>query len=76
VKGLELGELAICPQDDGQSTINRGKTIIEAVETFRKSRKIVPHAGVVKRVLRLFEELVKCDAEGILKDVRKAVEGN
>jgi hypothetical protein len=35
-----------------------------------------PNAGVVKSVLRLFDELVKCDEEGILKDVRKAVEGN
>jgi len=26
-------------------------------------------------VLRLFDELVKCDEEGVLKDVRKAVEG-
>jgi hypothetical protein len=26
-------------------------------------------------VLWLFDELVKCDEEGVLKDVRKAVEG-
>jgi len=26
-------------------------------------------------VLRLFDELVKCDGEGVLKDIRKAVEG-
>jgi hypothetical protein len=45
------------------------------VEMFRKARKIAPHAGVVKSVLRLFDELVKCDEEGILKDVRNAVEG-
>ena len=37
--------------------------------------KIAPHAGVVKSVLRLFDELVKCDEEGLLKDVRKATEG-
>jgi hypothetical protein len=30
---------------------------------------------VVKSVLRLFDELVKRDEEGVLKDVRKAVEG-
>jgi len=30
---------------------------------------------VVKFVLRLFDELVKCDEDGVLKDVRKAVEG-
>ena len=31
--------------------------------------------GVVKCVLRFFVDLVKCDADGILKDVRKAAEG-
>ncbi len=51
------------------------KLLAEAVETFRKARKIAPHAGIVKSVLRLFDELVKCDGEGILKDVRKAIEG-
>ena len=50
-------------------------TVDDAIETFRKARKIAPHAGVVKSVLRLFDELVKCDEEGVLKDVRKAVEG-
>jgi acyl-CoA synthetase (NDP forming) len=34
------------------------------------------YAGVVKSVLRLFDELVKCEGEGILKGVRDAVEGN
>jgi len=29
----------------------------------------------VKSLLRLFDELVKCDEEGMLKDVRDAVEG-
>ena len=47
----------------------------DAIETFRKALKIAPHAGVVKSVLRLFDELAKCDTEGILKDVRKAAEG-
>ena len=50
-------------------------TVDDAIETFQKARKIAPHAGVVKSVLRLFDELVKCDNEGILKDVRNAVEG-
>ena len=50
-------------------------TIDDAVETFRTARKIAPHAGVVKSVLRLFDELVKCDEEGVLKDVRTATEG-
>jgi len=49
--------------------------INDAIETFHKARQIAPHAGVVKSVLRLFDELVKCDTTGILKEVRKAVEG-
>ena len=47
----------------------------QAIETFRKARKIAPHAGVVKSVLRLFDELVKCDEEGVLKGVREVIEG-
>jgi hypothetical protein len=46
------------------------------METFRAARNIAPHAGVVKSVLMLFDELVKCDEEGILKDVRNAAEGS
>src|SRR5258706_8077052 len=32
------------------------------------------HPDVVKSVRRLFDELVKCDEEGVLKDVRKVIE--
>ena len=59
-------------------TVSAGRvapTINDAIETFRKARKIAPHAGVVKSVLRLFDELVKCDEAGVLKDVRSVVEG-
>jgi len=49
-------------------------TINDAIETFRAARKIAPHAGVVKSVLRLFDELVKCDEEGVLKGVREVIE--
>jgi len=59
----------------GKVTVSAGRvapTVNDAIETFQKARKIAPHAGVVKSVLRLFDELVKCDEEGILKDVRKA----
>ncbi len=47
----------------------------EAVETFHAARVIAPHAGIVKRNLRLFDELAKCDPEGLLEGVREAVEG-
>ena len=43
-------------------------------ETFHAARKIAPHAGIVKSVLRLFDELAKCDPEGLLEGVREAVE--
>ena len=65
------------PDGDGANT-GRGDpapTLDDAIETFRKARKIAPHAGVVKRNLRLFDELMKCKGGEILKDVRNAVEG-
>ena len=49
--------------------------IPQAIETFRAARKIAPHAGIVKTNLRLFDELAKCDPEGLLEGVREAVEG-
>ena len=49
---------------------------LQATETFRVARKIAPHAGVVKSVLRLFNELVKCDNEDLLKGVREVIEAN
>jgi tetratricopeptide (TPR) repeat protein len=81
---LRLGRGAeTAPNADGANTgrendTGRGDpapTVDDAIETFRKARRIAPHAGVVKSVLQLFDELVKCDTEGILKGVRKAVEG-
>jgi hypothetical protein len=39
------------------------------------AHKVAPLAGIVNANLRLFDELVKCDTEGILKDVKNAVEG-
>ena len=69
-KGLALCGLALCR--GGRPS---APTIDDAIETFRAARKIAPYAGVVKSVLRLFDELVKCDEEGLLKDVRKATEG-
>ncbi len=85
-KGLALCGLALCDRDDGRQTTDDGQQTADggrssvvyrqqAIETFRKARKIAPHAGIVKATLRLFDELTKCDLEGILKDVRKAAEG-
>ncbi|MBE7436390.1 MAG: hypothetical protein HS100_20915 [Anaerolineales bacterium] len=82
-KGLALCGLAVVggrltADGEGLTTVNNQPPTIyrqQAIETFRKARKIAPHAGIVKSVLRLFDELVKCDKEGVLKDVRKAAEG-
>lgn len=72
-KGLALCGLAIL--GGGRKTEDGGKRLSEAVETFRKAREIAPHAGIVKRNLRLFDELAKCDPEGLLADLREVVEG-
>jgi tetratricopeptide (TPR) repeat protein len=83
-KGLSICGLILCrgavpaPNDASINNTGRGDpapTVDDAIKTFRKARKIAPHAGVVKSVLRLFDELVKCEGGEILKDVRKAAEG-
>jgi len=90
-KGLSICGLLICdlrlksdvrgavsaPNDDAPKTGqgDPAPTVDEAIKTFRAARKIAPHAGVVKSVLRLFDELAKCDTEGLLEGVREAVEG-
>jgi tetratricopeptide (TPR) repeat protein len=76
--GLILAGRGAVPAPDGDAIIGQGDpapTVDDAIETFRKAREIAPHAGVVKSVLRLFDELLKCDEDGILKGVREAVEG-
>ena len=76
--GEVVERLTIYAEDGGRFGIGRGDpapTINDAIEIFRKARKIAPHAGVVKSVLRLFDELMKCEGGEILKDVRKAAEG-
>jgi tetratricopeptide (TPR) repeat protein len=69
-KGLALCGLAVLGEPP---SFENPKSL--AVETFKKARKIAPHAGVIKRNLRLFDELVKCDGMGVLKNVRATVEG-
>ena len=63
-----------CPDVEGSDEDLSG-LIPQTIETFRAARKIAPHAGIVKSVLRLFDELAKCDPEGLLEGVREAVEG-
>ncbi len=74
-KGLALCGLVLCrgavpaPVDAPTNVTGRGDpapTLNDAIETFRKARKIAPHAGVVKSVLRLFDEVAKCEGGEIL----------
>jgi len=83
-KGIAICGLLICGEDGGRKTVDGEKQTVDgqrstvyrqqAIEAFQKARKIAPHAGVVKSVLRLFDELVKCDEEGVLKEVREVID--
>jgi hypothetical protein len=79
VIGNSAGRGAVPAPDDAPiNDTGRGDpapTMDDAIETFCKARKIAPHAGVVKSVLRLFDELVKCDPDGLLQPIRAAVKG-
>ena len=70
-KGLACCGLALC---EGAQHI-AVETIRRIVSTFRAARAINKDAGIVKRVLRLFDELAKADTAGILQDVRAAAAG-
>jgi tetratricopeptide (TPR) repeat protein len=65
-KGLAFSGLALC---EGPHHV------AAAIATYRAARAINKDAGIVKRVLRLFDELAKADAAGILKEVRAAAAG-
>ncbi len=66
-KGLALCGLVLTTDD----SLLRDDYHLQAIETFKKARQIAPHAGVVKCVLRLFDELVKCDNDGALEELRR-----
>lgn len=81
-KGLASCGLALCRDDlHGHpgagigAGIGASPILTDAIDAFRKARKIAPHAGIVKATLRLFDELMKCEGGEMLKDVRKAAEG-
>jgi hypothetical protein len=80
-RGLALCGLALTGTLEGHSERkrdgeDRSGLVQQAIETFRAARKVTSAAGVVKRVLRLFDELVKCNQEGVLAEIRKSAEGN
>jgi tetratricopeptide (TPR) repeat protein len=78
-KGLALSGLALCegPQHVAVETFRRNVSTFLGgiVSTFRAARAINKDAGIVKRVLRLFDKLAKADAAGILQEVRAAAAG-
>src|SRR5215213_2661750 len=65
-KGLALCGLAVCG-DAGRAT--------EAAEAYRAARAINRDAGVVTRVLRVFDKLAEADKASVLAGVRAAAEG-
>ncbi len=71
-KGLALCGLALCKKDTAKQKKDDALCVDKAIETFRNARKIAPHAGVINRTLRLFDELAKCDHDGLLIEARKA----
>ncbi|HST20853.1 MAG TPA: tetratricopeptide repeat protein [Blastocatellia bacterium] len=66
VKGLALCGLSLCDQ------INRAQ---DAIESYKAARAINKDAGVVNRVLRLFDALAVVDTGGMLAGVRDAAGG-
>ncbi len=83
-KGLAIcGLLALCARDDGRQTADDGLSssgrwsIVpsrqQAIEPSKKPQGATCGGG--KSVLRLFDELVKCDEDGMLNGVREVVEG-
>ena len=65
-KGLALCGLTICGGANRTSA---------AIEAYRAARAINKDAGIVARVLRLFDALAVVDSAGVLKDVRAAAAG-
>jgi tetratricopeptide (TPR) repeat protein len=65
-KALALCGLTLCGQ------INHAR---EAIETYRAARAINKDAGIVKRVLRLFDHLAVADGKALLAGVRAAAGG-
>jgi tetratricopeptide (TPR) repeat protein len=65
-KGLALSGLALSEDE---------KHVPAAIEAYRSARLIRKDAGTVAKELRVFDELAKCDAKGVLAPVRKTLAG-
>ncbi|MCP4345538.1 MAG: tetratricopeptide repeat protein [Desulfobacterales bacterium] len=73
-KALALSGLALCEIMKGENG-NPQQYIESAKDAYQKARTINADAGIVRRVLRLFDALAVMDKKGKLKTVREAVEG-
>ncbi|HEX6289575.1 MAG TPA: TIR domain-containing protein [Herpetosiphonaceae bacterium] len=67
-KALDTKALALC----GLALIEGAQHVPAAIEAYRAARAINSDAGIVGRVLRLFDALASQDAAGVLADVRPA----
>jgi tetratricopeptide (TPR) repeat protein len=70
---LDAKELALC---GSALCLTSEENKIKSGKIFFKARNISLHAGAVKRVLRLFGEIKKCDSLGILEQVRNTLAGS
>jgi tetratricopeptide (TPR) repeat protein len=70
-KALDTKALALC----GLALLEGAQHIPAAIEAYRAARAINQDAGIVARVLQIFEALASQDQAGILKDVRPAASG-
>ena len=68
---LDSKGLALC----GQAVCKDESRIAEAAEAYRAARAINKDAGVVRRVLRLFDTLAEADEAGVLAAMRAAAAG-
>ena len=65
-KGLALCGLTLCES---------GNRVSEAIEVYKAARAINKDAGIVRRMLKLFDALAVADGAGLLAEARAAAAG-
>jgi hypothetical protein len=68
---LDGDGLALC----GLTLCDEPARLDQAVASFREARTVSSKPGVVRRVVRLLDELRVADERGVLSDARKAALG-
>jgi len=74
-RGLALCGLALCEARNPRNQVSGRNLVSEAAAAFRAARAINRDAGIVSRVLRLFDALAAVDTAGVLEGVRAAANG-